>query len=117
MVRALPVAGETDLSDQSRSKTARVWSVDDIVDDSTRYIVYWAGVAYVPVLNSYVAETFYDLRAELTSTTAIITPPAVQYVTLAPSETRILMWSVAAVPGDVLTAVEGNNEVTFSTTV
>jgi PKD repeat protein len=117
LVRAVPVVGEGDLSDNSASKTVRVWSVNDIVSGSTRYIVYWAGSAYVPVGNAYVHETFYDLRVELTSPTALITPPAVQTITLAPSETRILVWSVAAIPGDVLTAVEGNNEVTFSTTV
>jgi PKD repeat protein len=117
LVRAVPVAGETDLSDQSSSKVMRTWSVDDLVQSGTRYIVYWAGVAYVPVGNAYVTESFYDLRVELSSATALITPPAVQYTNLAPSETKILMWSVAAVPGDVLTVWEGNSEVTFSATV
>jgi PKD repeat protein len=117
LVRAVPVAGETDLSDQSSSKVMRTWSVDDLVQSGTRYIVYWAGVAYVPVGNAYVTESFYDLRVEMSSPTALITPPLVQYTDLAPSETKILMWSMAAVPGDVLTVREGNNEVVFSATV
>jgi PKD repeat protein len=117
LVRAVPVAGEGDLSDNSATKTVRVWSVDDIVSSSTRYIVYWAGSAYVPVGNAYVHETFYDLQVQLTSPTAVIGAPALRSITLLPSETQILVWTVAAIPGDVLTAVEGNNEVTFSTTV
>jgi len=116
VARAEPVAGETDLSDQSQTEIARYWSVDDIVSSKTRYIVYWAGTAYVPITNAYVHETFNDLRVELTSTGV---PPAVpvQLVDLNPSETQILTWSVAALPGDTLTAIEGNNEVTFSLTV
>jgi PKD repeat protein len=117
LVRALPVAGEIDISDQSATKLLRAWSVNDIVDNSTRYVVYWAGTAYVPVLNAYVERTFYDLDVRLSSTTAIITPPATQTVTLNPSETKILLWTVAALPGDVLTVTEGNNELTFSNTV
>jgi PKD repeat protein len=117
VVRAAPVVGETDLADQSRTAIVRVWSVDDIVDESTRYVVYWAGTAYVPIRNAYVDESFTGLRVELTSDTALITPPLVQYVDLGPSGERILMWTVAAVPGNVLTVIEGNNEVMFSTIV
>jgi PKD repeat protein len=116
LVRAV-VVGDTDLTDQSSQKNLRVWSVNDIVDTSTRYIVYWAGVAYVPILNAYINETYYDLKATMSSGTAIVSPPATQLVTLNPSETKILMWTVAALPGDVLTVTEGNNELTFATTV
>jgi len=116
LVRA-NVVGDTVLSNQFSQKTMRVWSVNDIVDTSTRYIVYWAGVAYVPILNAYINETYYDLKATMTSGTAIVAPPATQLVTLNPSETKILMWTVAALPGDVLTVTEGNNEFTFATTV
>jgi hypothetical protein len=71
----------------------------------------------VPIRNAYVDESFTGLRVELTSDTALITPPLVQYVDLGPSGERILMWTVAAVPGNVLTVIEGNNEVMFSTIV
>jgi len=124
IMRAVPVPGETDLADQSRSTSIRVWSVEDIVSNSTREIFLSSSVvlaggalsAFLPVQNSYGLQSFDDLRVELWSSDLgafTLLSPQVQLVDLAGGAFALVQWDMTAVtPGVyVMSASLGNNEI------
>ncbi|MFH1669073.1 MAG: PKD domain-containing protein [Candidatus Woesearchaeota archaeon] len=126
VVRAVPLAGESDLSDQTRATTIRVWSVDDIVSSSTREIFLTSTIvlaggtfsAYLPVQNDYGVQNFDDLQVSIWSSNLgafSITSP-VQLVDLAGGEFELVQWGFTANTAGtyVISASLGNNEIDAS---
>ncbi len=125
VMRAVPLAGEVDLADQTQSESLRVWSVDDIVSMSTREVflstnIVIAGGAFsvfLPVQNSYAIQGFDDLRTEVWSSDlgafSAASPAPVQYVDLAGGAFELVQWDFNAVmPGTyVMSAELGNGEI------
>ncbi|MBN1544461.1 PKD domain-containing protein, partial [Candidatus Woesearchaeota archaeon] len=124
IMRAVPVAGETDLSDQSQSTSIRVWSVEDVVSNSTREIFLSSNIvlaggalsAFLPVQNSYGLQGFDDLRVELWSSDLgafTLLDPQAQLIDLSGGAFALVQWDMTAVtPGVyVMSASLGNDEI------
>ncbi len=131
-VRAVPVTGESDLSDQSQSDNIRVWPVDTVpsgnyvVANSTREIFLDKVSAspgdtfnaYLPIQNQMAMEDFYDLRVELSynDTAFSVGPSTVQYIDLGADSLEVVQWTVTVLPGAngnyAFSAALGNNEIT-----
>ncbi len=123
VVRAVPVAGETDLADQSQQTSIRVWSVADAISTSTREVfltttVIIAGgsfTEYLPLQNDYGVQAFDDLRAEIWSSNigAFSVASPVQLIDLAGGEMELVQWSITAnTPGTYFMGASlGNNEI------
>lgn len=117
-VIAQPVADEDDLSDNMLSTNVRVWSVDDIVSQDTRFILYWSDKAYLPIQNNFAAHAFQDLKAAMTAAggTLAMASQSLQTIGLDPSALVTLEWDTSGSSG-ILTAAEGNNEVVITENV
>ncbi|NQU79241.1 PKD domain-containing protein, partial [Candidatus Woesearchaeota archaeon] len=125
VVRAVPVVGESDLSDQTESTSVRVWSVDDIVGMSTREIFLSTPVVaqgmsftvFLPLQNDYALEEFQDMRVLMWSSngTAFDVTDDLKFVDLGAGEMVLVEWSVTALPVGsgtyTISAVLGNDEL------
>ncbi|MFC1723302.1 hypothetical protein ACFL0V_04135 [Nanoarchaeota archaeon] len=124
IMRAQPVASETDMSDQTQATLIEVWSVDDIISMATRevflstntIIVGQQVTVFLPLQNSYAAEVFYDLPAELWSSNLgafTLSSPQVVYVDFGMGAFEMVQWNVTpnAAGSYDFSAILGNNEL------
>jgi PKD repeat protein len=124
VVRALPVLGETALSNNARGTTFETVSADAVVSNFTREIFFNATnvsvgeqiTAYLPVQNNDAITSYYDLIVALTGASNFTLAPAtIQQIDLAGNEFRVVQWAMTStVAGNFsVGAYEGNNEVTI----
>ncbi len=120
-VTALPLFGETDLSDNQKSFNARVWLVCDVIDCNEFYPRTASNTstlgtpfnATVAIANKWNTIQFYDLRLEMPSTTGLnVSPPQIVYINLAPGEVAGRRWLVNGTDYGTfrLTSYAGNRE-------
>ncbi|MEM4214935.1 MAG: hypothetical protein QW484_01035 [Candidatus Pacearchaeota archaeon] len=122
-VKALPVAGETNLANNEKSQDIRIWKVCDVIDCTifmplTQYDNYTLGTPFLvraKLQNLWASQAFQDLRIELTTSPglSIIAPwPAIQYHNLAPGEFKYSNWNVTSTTtgNKTLTTWAGNHE-------
>ncbi|MBS3073629.1 PKD domain-containing protein [Candidatus Pacearchaeota archaeon] len=122
-VNALPVTGEVDLSDNSKSFTARVWKVCDVIDcnefyprtpqNHYNYGDYFNSSVYI--INRWNDQQFYDLKVEMTSTNGLgILSTPILYVNLAPGEATARKWLInvtdMGTQTEILRIYAGNRE-------
>jgi len=120
-VRALPVLGELNLTNNQQSQDVRVWSVCDVIDCTifrpiTNQSNYTLGTPFIvraPLQNLWATQDFHDLKIRLSTTGGlVILTPDTQFIDLAPGEFKIAYWTVnsTSIGNKTLTTWAGNNE-------